>query len=106
MTVEVEWTTRARAELVRLLTGMSDSVEDAIRFAGLFLDDIDAEFVARDGEIPDAVHARQPGGPEWWWRYVNGVWVGYTFRDRRAWMFGATTRTVRVQAVGASPNPR
>ena len=63
MNIEIEWTMRARAELLALLEARADSTEDALRYAGLFLDDIADELVVHEGEPTDAVPANRPGGP-------------------------------------------
>lgn len=106
MTVEVEYETIARAELVELLTPQSDSVEDALRFAGLYLDDIAEQLIARLGDMPGAIQIDRPDGTRCWWRYVRGVWVGYTVADRRTWVFGATTRLIQVFGFRDAPPRR
>ena len=80
MRVVVEFTTDARADLVALLSARMPTAGDAVRFAAEFLVDM-------EGQPPDAEKYIDDDGVTWWWRYVNGIWLGYGFEDRTAWMF-------------------
>ena len=87
MNVEVEVTPTARAELLQLLETYTSRADDALRTAGVYLDDIEQQFRRHGGAPPDA-HVVQRRG-ESWWLYLNGVWLGYLVRDRNV-MFRRT----------------
>ncbi len=106
MNVEVEYVTGVQSELFRLLRRRTSSAEDALRYTGLFLDDIEEQLAEHEAELPGAVRRLLLDGSRWWWKYIDGVWMAYTLTDRRrAWVFGPTTRTVLVHGFDAVPPP-
>jgi hypothetical protein len=97
MKVVVEFTTESRAELFALLTARMPTEGDAARFAAEFLEDMGQQLRDYEGQPPEAEKHVVDDRETWWWRYVNGIWMGYRFEDRTAWMF----RTVRQVTVFA-----
>ena len=95
MKVEVEFTTVARAELLALLRLRSRSVEDAVRFAIVYAEAAERQFVASEGFPVGVERVVRPTGDSWWWQYVNGVWFGYVIADRGTWP-SKRIRRVRV----------
>jgi hypothetical protein len=99
MRVEVEVTPTARAELLRLLESRTRRADDALRTAGVYLDDLEQQFQRHGGAPPDAHVVRRHG--EFWWLYLDGVWLGYLVQDR-ARLF-TTIRRIKLIAVEAHP---
>jgi hypothetical protein len=73
--VVVEILPEARQDLLNLLAARTRTDEDAIRFGYTYLEDMDQQFTKYQGLPPGARRRRWPDGTDWWWRYVNGVWV-------------------------------
>ncbi len=102
MNVIVEFTTGAREDLFALLEARMPTAGDAARFGAEFVADIEQQLRDYEGQPPGAEKHIDAAGVSWWWRYINGVWVGYGIEDRPAWMF----RTVREVTVFAfRPRP-
>jgi hypothetical protein len=102
MRVIVEILPTAREDLITLLEPRSPVKADAVAFAYTYLADIEDQFQKFDGLPPGARRTPGPDGNDWWWRYVNGVWVVYRISNSRRWRFGAVVRTVTVVAFEAA----
>jgi hypothetical protein len=102
MKVVVEFTTESRADLVALLSARMPTPGDAVRFAAEFLVDMEEQLRDYEGVPPGAEEYTDNNGVTWWWRYVNGIWLGYGFEDRTSWMF-KTVRQVTVFAFRPLP---
>lgn len=105
MRVEVTFEPEARSDLLALLAGRTADSGDAIGFGVIYLRDLVEQFVRHRGLPPGVRRVRTPDGREWWWRYVNGVWVVYRLDDRRTWLFGGVIRTIRVIGFESGPPP-
>lgn len=81
----------AREELLELLEPRSLVKADAVLFAYTYLTDIENQFQKHDGYPPGAKRTKDLEGSDWWWKYVNGVWVVYRVADSRRWRFGTIT---------------
>jgi hypothetical protein len=103
MRVEVMFEPEARNDLLTLLAARTADTGDAIGFGLIYLRDIVEQFERHRGLPSGARRVRMPDGHDWWWRYVNGVWVIYRLSDRKTWLFGGVVRTVRV--IGFEPGP-
>lgn len=103
MRIVVEFTVEARAELFALLAARVPTEGDAARFGELFLEDIEQQFRDYEGLPPGVESYVGARGTVWWWRYVDGIWLAYTFEDSTSWMF-RTVRTVMV--IAFEPFPR
>lgn len=101
MRVEVEFLSEACTELLALLRPGSRSVEDAVRFVIVYVEDAERQLAAFLGEPPGAERQVGADGEEWWWHYVNNVWLGYHITDGRGWPF-MRIRTVQVFAARSS----
>ncbi len=99
MKIEVEITASARAELLALLEARTRRADDALRTAGVYLDDIERQFRLHGGAPPDAAVSRRHG--RFWWLYLNGVWLVYLVQDRPK-LF-TTVRRIKLIAVEAHP---
>ena len=103
MRVVVEILPTARQELVALLEQRVPVPADAVAFATAYLADIEQQFDQFEGFPPGVRRTKRRDGAEWWWRYVNGVWVVYHVKNSRTWRFASASRTITVFAFEAAP---
>ena len=78
MQIVVELTTEARQDLLRLIAARTPDEGDAVRFAALYADDIEAQFRKYEAPPPGARRLVGADGEEWWWRYADGIWTVFT----------------------------
>jgi hypothetical protein len=102
MTVVVEFTTEARADLVALLTARMPTEGDAVRFATLYTEDIEQRLREHEGPPPGSRRLRRTDSEEWWWLYADGIWTVFRIVDRSGWLFSAI-RTMTVFAFEPRP---
>ncbi len=105
MYVQVICDPAVRYELVKLLEPRSPEPADAVRFGMVFMSDIEDQFRRHLGAPPDAERVEDENGVVWWWKYIAGLWVLFTVRDRPGRYFGGRRRTVRVIGFEAGPPP-
>lgn len=103
MHVNVEFTTEARDEMVRLLESRMPQPADALVTAIIYSEDIVRTFEMHGGPPPAATLRRYTNREEMWWLYADGVWVGFTMATRLTWLRRQTERTIRVIAVAEQP---
>ena len=103
MQIVVELTTEARQDLLRLIAARTPDEGDAVRFAALYADDIEAQFRKHEGPPPDAEARPGADGTVWWWRYANGIWTRFTLSDQPGWFFRPAVRTITVSAFRVRP---
>lgn len=102
MKVVVEFTTEARIDLFAVLAARMPTAGGAARFSAEFLEEMEQQLRAHDGLPPGAEQHADADGVSWWWRYVNGIWMGYRLEDRTTWLF-KTVRRVTVFAFEPRP---
>ena len=66
MRIEVEVSTKLRAELVALLETMSVEATDALLTAQIFVEDIKAQ-LSKTGAPPAGSRVMYTAGPDYWW---------------------------------------
>ncbi len=103
MRIVVEFDAPARADLLRLLRARTTGEGDALRFAQLYVDDMEAEFRSHAGPPPAAERHEIDGEGVWWWRYADGIWTLFRVTDRKSRFFGGAVRTIKVFAFRARP---
>ena len=88
MKITVEILPATREDLIALLEPRTLVKADAVAFGYTYLADIEDQFRKYDGHPPGAKRTKGLDGNDWWWRYVNGVWVVYRVVDSRRWALG------------------
>ncbi len=96
MRVEVEFTTRARQQLLVLVSARVPTKDDAVQFAELYVEDIELQFQKYEGVPPGAEERRGANGKVWWWHYADGIWTVYRKSIRTARFFRPATVFIRV----------
>jgi hypothetical protein len=92
----------ARQDLLTLLEPRATITTDTIGFGRIYLEDLEQQFVKYNGYPPGARRTQTSDGSEWWWRYVDGVWVVYRIAEARRW-FGGLVRNVTIVGFEAAP---
>jgi hypothetical protein len=95
-------TPQARADLVRLLEPRVAEPLDAVLRAGNILDDVEQQVLKYSGVPPDVL-VRGIDGRYQWWRYVDGIWLGFDITDGRRGALRRPTRTVTLAAAASRP---
>lgn len=101
MQVEVREYPEFRADLVRLLERPSRSSIDTLAMAEFYHNDIRTRLMDYGGPPPgdDVRPVRRRG---MWWRYMRGVWVGYTTTQERRGFLRKLCQVIRLEAVEPS----
>ena len=103
MRILVEFTVDSRIELVHLLKARMADEGDAVRFASLYLDDIEQEFLKCEGTHPRAEQIIREDKVFWSWHYADGIWAAFTITDVKRRFLGGTVRTIRVFSFRSRP---
>ena len=96
MRIVVEFTVASRVEIVNLLTRRLADEGDAVRFATLYLEDIEQQLRRHEGPPPDAEQRVREDGSIWWWRYAEGIWTAFQISDTTRRFMGITVRRIQV----------
>jgi len=102
MRVAVQVTADARHELLKLLARRFPDEGDALRFAALFVEDLEQQFLRHAGPPPDS-YSRRVGNGTVWWRYTDGIWANFTTATRGSRLLGGVRRIITV--IGFEANP-
>jgi len=102
MKIVVVFTTESRHDLLQLLASRLEHEGDAVSFGEVYLEEMEQQFLQHEGPPPGATIRTDCDGTVWWWRYVNGLWTGFTISDQQR-LFRPTVRTINVLAFRVRP---
>ena len=103
MRIVVRFTVSSRVEIVGLLTHRLADEGDAVRFAALYLEDIEQQLRRHEGPPPEAEERVQEDGSTWWWKYADGIWTAFRISDSARRFLGVTVRRIEVFSFRSRP---
>lgn len=102
MRIVFDVTVDARADLVRLLEPRVSQPLDAVLRAANVIEDVEQQ-IQVNGRLPaPAVRIVRADGINWWWQYVDGVWLGFQLTESRH-LLRSPVRTITLSAAASLP---
>ena len=93
---QVKVLAKARAELLALLEASTSVPTDALLTAQFFIEDIEQQ-LKNIGAPPENATVVYTGKSQYWWLYIEGIWLGIRVRETWSGFFRIRTQILTLE---------